>query len=57
MAIYATQQYHDIRDIAARVLPALSPMTTDKEKMVRDNVRHNICLEFIPKDTIVSHLS
>lgn len=38
MAILATQQYHDIREVAGRILPALCPLTTDQEKMVRDNV-------------------
>uniref|UniRef100_A0A7M5UK70 N-terminal kinase-like protein n=2 Tax=Clytia hemisphaerica TaxID=252671 RepID=A0A7M5UK70_9CNID len=38
MALLATQQYHDIREVAGRVLPALCPLTTDPEKMVRDNV-------------------
>lgn len=39
MAILATQQYHDMRDVAGRILPALCPLATDQEKMVRDNVR------------------
>ncbi|VDK89675.1 unnamed protein product [Litomosoides sigmodontis] len=36
LALSTTQQYYSVMEVANRVLPALSPMTCDREKQVRD---------------------
>uniref|UniRef100_A0A915PQJ7 Protein kinase domain-containing protein n=1 Tax=Setaria digitata TaxID=48799 RepID=A0A915PQJ7_9BILA len=36
LALSATQQYYSLIEVANRILPALSPMTCDQEKQVRD---------------------
>ncbi|VIO90035.1 105-kDa kinase-like protein, putative [Brugia malayi] len=36
LALSATQQYYSLIEVANRILPALSPVTCDQEKQVRD---------------------
>lgn len=37
LALAATQQYYLLSEIAARIIPALSALTCDPDKTVRDN--------------------
>lgn len=42
LALAATQQYFLLQEVANRILPALCPLTTDVDKVVRDNAFRTI---------------